>query len=419
MRLLYEVIRLALATVRSNKARSFLTVLGVVIGTGTIIGVGSILVGLDGAITGAIRSMGTNTIIVSKMGLIGNNGRTPEERQRKPLTYENALAIEERCPAVERVSPYLMPPGGGPGGGGGFAAGSRAIYKGNDYFGAQIFGTTEGYASSGQGDLKTGRFFTETENRHRLPVAVIGEDVYTSLFGSENAIGKRIMVNGSELEVIGVLNRQAQAVPGQSDSRVAVPYFTMHKLFPQQQENLLIILPKQGQQSAAVDQITAVLRQERRLAWDKPDNFVISTADQLVDQFRSITSMVALVMVVMSSIGLLVGGIGVMNIMLVSVTERTREIGVRKAVGARRGDVIMQFLTEAIVLTGLGGLLGMLLGWIVSRAARLAFPTLPTEVPMWAVGLGIAVSVGIGLFFGIWPASKAARLDPVEALRYE
>jgi putative ABC transport system permease protein len=409
MRLLYEVIRLALSTVRSNKARSFLTVLGVVIGTGTIIGVGSILVGLDGAITGAIRGMGANTVIVSKVSLIGGNGRTPEERQRKPLTYENVQAILERCPAVENVSPLLLPPNGI----------SRAIYRGNDYFGPQIIGTTEGYATSGQGDMKMGRFFTETENQHRLPVVVIGEDVQASLFGSENPIGKKIMVNGKELEVVGAMYRQAQAVPGQSDSRVLLPYFTMHKLFPQLTENILIVLPRQGQQAPAIDQMSAVLRQERRVPWDKPDNFVISTADQLVEQFRSITSMVALVMVVMSSIGLLVGGIGVMNIMLVSVTERTREIGVRKAIGARRGDVILQFLTEAVVLTGLGGLLGMFVGWIVSRGARYAFPTLPTEVPMWAVGLGIAVSVGIGLFFGIWPASKAARLDPVDALRYE
>ena len=412
MRLLFEVIRLALSTVRSNKARSFLTVLGVVIGTGTIIGVGSILVGLDGAITGVIRSMGANTIIVSKVSLIGGIGRTPEERQRKPLTYENGLAIAERCPAVERVSPYLVPPQGPVGGG-------RAIYKGNDYFGTQIFGTTEAYASSGQGDIKIGRFFTDTEDRHRMPVAVIGEDVYTSLFGLEDPIGKRILVNGKELEVVGVLSRSAQSVIGQGDSRVVLPYFTMHKLFPQQQENLLMITPREGQAAAALDQIRVILRQERKVPFDKPDNFVVSTSDQLVEQFRSITSMVALVMVVMSSIGLLVGGIGVMNIMLVSVTERTREIGVRKAVGARRGDVIMQFLTEAVALTGMGGLLGVLLGWAVARGARIAFPSLPAEVPMWAVILGIGVSVAIGLFFGIWPASKAARLDPVEALRYE
>ena len=180
-----------------------------------------------------------------------------------------------------------------------------------------------------------------------------------------------------------------------------------------------MITPREGQAAAALDQIRVILRQERKVPFDKPDNFVVSTSDQLVEQFRSITSMVALVMVVMSSIGLLVGGIGVMNIMLVSVTERTREIGVRKAVGARRGDVIMQFLTEAVALTGMGGLLGVLLGWAVARGARIAFPSLPAEVPMWAVILGIGVSVAIGLFFGIWPASKAARLDPVEALRYE
>ena len=155
------------------------------------------------------------------------------------------------------------------------------------------------------------------------------------------------------------------------------------------------------------------------MPFNKPDNFFVSTAEQMVDQFRALTSVVALVMVVLSSIGLLVGGIGVMNIMLVSVTERTREIGVRKAIGARRSDIVMQFLAEAVVLTGMGGIIGMLFGWMVSRATRIAFPSLPTAVPVWAVALGIGVSVGIGLFFGIWPASKAARLDPVEALRYE
>jgi putative ABC transport system permease protein len=171
--------------------------------------------------------------------------------------------------------------------------------------------------------------------------------------------------------------------------------------------------------AAALDEIRVILRQERRVPYSKPDNFFVSTSEQMIEDFRQLTSVVALVLVVLSSIGLLVGGIGVMNIMLVSVTERTREIGVRKAIGARRSDIVIQFLTEAVVLTAMGGTIGMLFGWGVSRIARFAFPTLPTEVPIWAVGLGIAVSVGIGLFFGIWPASKAARLDPVEALRYE
>ena len=409
MNLLISVIGLALATLRENKVRSFLTLLGVMIGTGTIIGVGSILTGLDGAVTGAIRSLGTNTAIVMKIGPSFGGGRTPEQRMRRPLTYENVLAIEERCPSVEHVSPILQPPNGV----------FRARYKGNDAYQLNLFGTAEYYSTAGQADLNKGRFFTDAEDRHRSSVAVLGQDIYKQLFGQEDALGKIILVAGHQLEVIGVMNPPAAALPGQNDNRIIIPYFTMRKLFPTAQEHQLMVEAKDGKLPAAIDEMRSVLRQERRVALNKPDNFDISTADQLVDQFRSVTSVVALVMVVLSSIGLLVGGIGVMNIMLVSVTERTREIGVRKAIGARRGDIIIQFLTEAVVLTGLGGLIGMLFGWSVSMVTRFFLPNLPTLVPLWAVLLGIAVSVGIGVFFGIWPASKAARLDPVEALRYE
>jgi putative ABC transport system permease protein len=414
MKLLMSVIGLALATLRENKIRSFLTVLGVIIGTGTIIAVGSILAGLDGAVTGVIRSFGTNTAIVFKMRMGPSfAGRTAEERNRKPLTYEDAVAIAERCPAVEHVSPYLMPAGNN------FMSFTRARYKGNDYLGPQMGGTDDGYLNSGQAEMKFGRFYTETENLHHMPVAVIGEDLYKALFGVEDPLGKKITVSGAELEVIGVMNRPAASIPGQDDSRILVPYFTMHKLFPSAQENMLVVAAKPGELPEAIDELSAVLRQQRHVALTAPDNFVVSTADQMVEDFRSVTAMVTIVMVVLSSIGLLVGGIGVMNIMLVSVTERTREIGVRKAIGARRKDIIMQFLTEAVVLTGLGGIAGMLVGYTISLASHLAFPNLPTTVPLWAAGLGIVVSVGIGLFFGIWPASKAARLDPVEALRYE
>jgi len=409
MNLLVSVIGLALATLRENKVRSFLTLLGVMIGTGTIIGVGSILTGLDGAVTGAIRSLGTNTAIVMKIGPSFGGGRTPEQRMRRPLSYENAQAIAERCPSVEHVSPILQPPNGI----------FRARYKGNDAFQLQLFGTSEYYATAGQADMMAGRFFTDAEDRHRMSVTVIGQDIYKQLFGKEDALGKTVLVAGHQLEVIGVMNPPATALPGQNDTRVIVPYFTMHKLFPTAQEHQLMVQAKDGQLAAAIDQMRSVLRQQRRVPLNKPDSFDISTADQLVDQFRSVTSVVALVMVVLSSIGLLVGGIGVMNIMLVSVTERTREIGVRKAIGARRGDIIIQFLTEAVVLTGLGGLIGMMFGWAVSQITRFFLPNLPTLVPLWAVLLGIVVSVGIGVFFGIWPASKAARLDPVEALRYE
>jgi putative ABC transport system permease protein len=409
MNLLLSVIGLALATLRENKIRSFLTLLGVMIGTGTIIGVGSILTGLDGAVTGAIRSLGTNTAIVMKIGPSFGGGRTPEQRMRRPLTYENVVAISERCPSVEHVSPILQPPNGI----------FRARYKGNDAFQLQMFGTSEYYATAGQADMMAGRFFSDAEDRHRMSVTVLGQDIYKQLFGKEDAIGKIILVAGHQLEVIGVMNPPATALPGQNDTRIVIPYFTMRKLFPTAQEHQLMVQAKDGQLAAAIDEMRSVLRQERRVPLNKPDSFDISTADQLVDQFRSVTSVVALVMVVLSSIGLLVGGIGVMNIMLVSVTERTREIGVRKAIGARKGDIIIQFLTEAVVLTGLGGLIGMMFGWAVSQITRFFLPNLPTLVPLWAVVLGIVVSVGIGVFFGIWPASKAARLDPVEALRYE
>ena len=413
MRLMLSVIRLALTTLRENKVRSFLTVLGVIIGTGTIIAVGSIIAGMDGAITGVIRSMGTNTAIVMKFRMgPGANTRTAEERNRKPLTWENAVAIAERCPSVEHVSPYLFPPQVR-----GFIP--RARYKGNDYLGPQVFGTDENYATSGQAEMKAGRFITDTDNRHRLPVVVIGEDLWRALFGREEALGKQINVNGHELEIIGVMNKPATSFPGQDDNRCMLPYFTMHKIFPTARENMLIVQAKEGRVAAAIDELRVVMRQERHVPLSAPDNFYISTAEQMVEEFRSVTAMIALVMVVLSSIGLLVGGIGVMNIMLVSVTERTREIGIRKAIGARRKDIVVQFLTEAVVLTALGGLMGMTFGWLVSQVVHAIFPSLPTSVPLWAAVLGIVVSVGIGLFFGIWPAYKAARLDPVEALRYE
>jgi len=397
---------MALATVREHKMRSFLTVLGVIIGTGAVIGVGSIIAGLDGAITGLLRSFGPTTVIVTKTTAMGN--ATREERRRLPLTLENARAIAERCPSVEHVSPYLMP-----------TQGIRtARYRGNDYTGIQMGGTEEGYAYGGT-TMKFGRFFTDTENTHHMPVVVIGDDIQKRLLPNGDPLNKWIDVDGHEMMVIGVMDRPANSLPGQDDSRVLIPYFTMRKMFPNAKEHMLITIAYPGMVDRAQDEVRAILRISRRVPFNAPDTFSITTAEQMIEQFHSVTATVAVVMVILSSIGLLVGGIGVMNIMLVSVTERTREIGIRKAVGARRSDIIVQFLTEAVVLTAMGGMLGLFLGWSISRLAGLVFPNLPTTVPLWAAVAGVAVSVGVGLFFGIWPAGRAARLDPVEALRYE
>ncbi len=403
-------IGMALDTIRGHKLRSFLTVLGVIIGTGTIIGVGSIIAGLDHTITEILRQFGPNTMIVFKFrGGFRTDNLTPEEWKRKPLTLEQARAIEERCPSVAHVAPYLFPDR---------ARVRKARYKGNEVFQIQMGGTEEGYTSNGV-EMKTGRFFTDFENRRRMPVVVLGEDVASSLFPEGDPIGKWVEVMGRSFEVMGVMKRPAASFPGQDDKRVLLPYFTMQKMFPSAKENMLTVIAKDGLLPQAMDEVRVVLRQERKVKYNEEDNFWISTADQMVEQFHNVTSTVAIVMIVLSSIGLLVGGIGVMNIMLVSVTERTREIGVRKALGARRFDIILQFLTEASTLTALGGMLGMAFGWTISVVAGLVFPSIQTQIPMWAAVAGVAVSVGVGLFFGIWPASKAARLDPVVALRYE
>jgi putative ABC transport system permease protein len=407
-----SAVGLALNTVREHKMRSFLTVLGVIIGTGTIIGVGSIIAGLDGAITNVLRSFGTNTAVVFKFPFL--SAVTDEEVHRKSLNYEDAVAIAERCPSVLHVSPYLFPNT--------FGTGPQiniARYKGQELYQPDIGGTEESYVAGGSAEMSEGRFFTDAENQHHMPVVSVGADVPRALMNGEDPIGKWIDVNGHKFEIIGVMKRPAASFPGQNDVRLLLPYFTMKKMFPAAKENMLIVVAQPGLLPAAIDETRAVMRIQRHVPPNKPDDFSISTSEQMVQQFHSVTAMVAMVMVVLSSIGLLVGGIGVMNIMLVSVTERTREIGIRKAIGARRADIVLQFLTEAVVLTGLGGLIGMTFGWMISLLCRLVFPSLPTAVPLWAAVLGVVVSVAIGLFFGIWPANKAARLDPVVALRYE
>jgi putative ABC transport system permease protein len=401
--------KLALDTIRGHKLRAFLTVLGVIIGTGTIIGVSAILTGFDASITGVLSSFGPNSIIVFKFPVgIRTGNLSPEERTRKNLTYENAVHIQERCRAIKEVSPMLFP-----------NHMINAHYKANDMYDVDLFGVEEAYARGGQVDMHLGRFFSDEESRRRMPVAVVGADIEKGLYANLDPIGKIILVDGHEFTVIGTMLRPAASFFGDSDNRVLVPYGMMQKMFPNAREVAIVATAYDGRLPEALDEVRTVLRIDRRVPYAKPDDFALSTADQMVADFRQIMSITFLVMVVLSSIGLLVGGIGVMNIMLVSVTERTHEIGIRKAIGARTADILVQFLLEAATLTGLGGLAGIAFGWLISIVSRAVFTSLPASVPLWSAVVGIVVSVAVGLFFGIWPANKAARLDPVEALRYE
>jgi ABC-type antimicrobial peptide transport system permease subunit len=414
-----ENARMALTTLRENKMRSFLTVLGVVIGITALLSVVSILVGVYSDVNAYLSDYGAETLFIFRFDPGIHTGRlTPEERARKPLSLEDAEAIQEFCPAVRAVTVSLYPrfteegPGRGP---------STARYLSKEVSGIDYSGNLPETEEVFNSHPEKGRFFSEAENEHRADVAVIGPDIAKTLYPDEDPIGKPIMVDGVSYEVIGVLEkRKGQLVKDQSaDKEVMVPYRTYRKHLPMDDEHLIGAVAYPGHMPEAEDQIRGVLRRRRSVPYNKPDNFGISSAQQIADQFKQITSSVAVLIFAISAIGLLVGGVGVMNIMLMAVTQRTREIGVRKAIGARRSDVIWQFLTEAIVLTGSGGVIGVLLGGAISLLIGLAVPSLPSSIPLWAVVMSVSMSMGVGLFFGMYPAIKAARLDPVEALRYE
>jgi len=410
-----ENLKLALDTLRAHKFRSLLTVLGVVIGTTTVIAVASIITGLDTQLVQAAEQFGTRVIWLYKLQMGAPHRLTREERLRKPLSYEDAMAIKEQCPAVEEVSvgifsemsDFGLPP-------------STARYKGREMSGAQFMGVDANYLALANTSLSDGRFYSQTDDMHRRDIAVIGANVVEQLFLHEDAVGKTMVVDGHPFEVIATFNKFKGVLGDSPDDRdILIPYWTYKKLYPMAKDHFISALASRGKMDEAQDQIRGLLRRRRHVKAEDPDNFGIATAESLITEFREIIGTVALVMVVISSIGLLVGGIGVMDIMLVSVTERTREIGVRKAVGARHRDIAWQFLLEAVALTGSGGLIGITVGWVLSFLIRILVPSLPSTVPLWSVVTGFVVSTSIGLFFGIWPALKAARLDPIIALRYE
>jgi len=418
---------MALETVRGNKLRSALTVLGVVIGITAIVGMTALIRGFDTSLRDSIREIGPDTIFIQRFGITSfTSGIEFKELIKRPaLTVSDARAIEALAPTVDLVDVQL---GAGPG----VPTQERVFYRDLKTKPLVVFGTTEYFAQGTRLPVQFGRFFNGTEVQYRKNVTVLGQTAYDALFGVRgiDPIGKLVRIGAQRYEVVGVFDKR----PGLGgfnagqDDFVVVPYTTYQRQFGLKITNFrggrlvpiqIAAVPREGvsQQQALAD-VERVMRIRHGLKLDEPNDFDLVTQDSVLQLWDQISQATFLALVVISSIALMVGGIGVMAIMMISVTERTREIGVRKALGARRAEILFQFLMEAAFLTSVGGVLGIGLGaafgWIVHYASGF-----PISMPWWSFALGLGFSASVGIFFGMFPAFKASRLDPIEALRYE
>ncbi len=410
-----ESIVMALDTLRTNKLRSGLTILGIVIGVMTVIVISSVVNGLNNNVEELVQSLGSNVLFVFRFPVFGQRPTT-EMLTRKQLTYDDAMAMGE-LPHVVAVSPALQyTDNNAPG-----RSGTTSIMaNGRKMQNTILTGATPSQKDVNDLDLAEGRYFTEMDQTRAAHVAVLGSDTASELFGRDSALGKEVVVGGMLFTVVGVLQPQKQAFGGgknANDNQAIFPITTFHELHPEQLDYWITLKyddPKNLQ--LVTDELTELLRRRRRVANEKPDNFAIFGTDTLTRLWNQVTGGLFLLLFALSSVALLVGGVGVMNIMLVSVTERTREIGIRKAIGARKTTILQQFTLEAMTLCAVGGVIGVIAGSAIALAVRLLLPSLLSA--MW-VTVAFLCSCGIGLLFGIYPAWKAASLNPIEALRYE
>ena len=411
-----ENIKMAMETLVSHKMRSLLTVIGVVIGVVVVMLMSSVISGINVGVQKEIESFGTNSIFLYKYEIgIQFGRRSREERMRKPLTIEDAEAIKN-LPAIDTAVPFLDVSSN--------RWGQKILItgpNGKTSSSVRLQGTTTDLEKTKTEILVRGRWFTDTESEMKKDVALIGDTVAQDYFPNQDPIGQKLEIGGREFRIIGILQKREQFFGGgggdnDQSNVIYMPLGSGMRIKPNSDDLFILAVAKPTKLEEGKDQVQDLLRVRRQVPFGEPNNFSMATAASIIEQFQQITQGVFIVMFVISSVGLMIGGIGVMNIMLVSVTERTREIGIRKAIGAKKFDILLQFLTEAATLTGFGGLLGLALGWLLTFLIALVFPS---YVPWWAPIMGFFASVGIGVGFGMWPAWKAARLDPIESLRYE
>ncbi len=406
-----EAIKMALSAIVANKFRAFLTVLGVMVGVSSVIGLASIIGGMNSQMEREIDQLGSNVIMVTNNDVMMDHDELDEsQRNRPPITVGEAEAIMAHCPSIDGVSPqnYYFNPGGN--------EIKYANRKGNNPY---VMGTWPDYINVNNRTIIEGRFFSETEQQYRMMVCVIEQELSEALFEGETAVDKEIRVNGNVFRVVGVLEKIKGMFDGGSQAGMMMPLSTFQKIHPWEKELFLQVKAKTRELiPQAQEEIIGSLRQFRKVPFGKDNNFALSTQEQFKSFVNNITKYIYLAMIVITSVGLMVGGIGVANIMLVSVTERTREIGVRKAIGAKRSNITVQFLTEAMALSGTGGIIGIIFGILLGTVAN-ALAGFPPTISITWILIGFFVSVSVGLISGIYPAMKAARLDPIEALRYE
>lgn len=410
-----ETVVMALDTLRTNKLRSGLTILGIVIGVMTVIIISSVVNGLNSRVEDLVQSLGSNVLFVFRFPVFGQRPTT-EMLTRKQLTYDDAMAMRE-LPHVVAVSPALQytdntDPG---------RAGVTAIKGGGKSMqGTILEGDTPAQKDVSELDLREGRFFNEGDQERAAKVTVLGSDTADELFPGQSAIGKEVQATGMVFTVVGVLDKQKQAFGGgknPQDNHAYFPITTFHYMHPEQLDYWITLKYDDPKNRPLVeDELTELLRRRRKVANAAPDNFAIFGTDSLTRLWNNITGGLFLLLFALSSVALLVGGVGVMNIMLVSVTERTREIGVRKAIGATKQTILTQFTLEAMTLCAVGGVIGVVVGGAIALGLRFILPSMVST--LWVVA-AFMCSCGIGLLFGIYPAWKAANLNPIEALRYE